>query len=352
MPRQDVPYGGAICRLKERIAEIWDKLDQKLHSINGVEGDGAGNVEIVSGDAAVTISESPTGHFIEIGLDHGNLPAAAVSSVNGQTGAVRLDAKDILSYGDSNVQSDIDENKAAINVLSGDIASEQTARQAADATLQGNINSVQASIPGAAATAVANDPTVAQLVADVPGKLDKISSGSTLKAYTHTGQSQGETGVVNGIDANSIGLRDANGRMQAADPAAGATDKTLVTANWVSQTGDDAPNNLIHKTGNETKIGDFTATTLTANKTLRYTNSIVIKDSYLPRNTSLPPNTSDASIAVIANDNSEIMNFIVRTQTDGTRIIRIGLHDTATGANHLFNLVTVRPDGTVIYPWS
>ena len=34
MPRQDVPYGGAICRLKERIAEIWDKRDQKLNSIN------------------------------------------------------------------------------------------------------------------------------------------------------------------------------------------------------------------------------------------------------------------------------------------------------------------------------
>ena len=67
MPRQDVPYGGAICRLKERIAEIWDRLDQKLHSINGVEGDGAGNVEIVSGDAEITVSESPTGHFIEIG---------------------------------------------------------------------------------------------------------------------------------------------------------------------------------------------------------------------------------------------------------------------------------------------
>lgn len=254
MPRQDVPYGGAICRLKERIAEIWDKLNEKLHSINGVEGDGAGNVEIVSGDAAITVSESPTGHYIEIGLDHGNLPSAAVSSVNGQTGAVRLDAKDILSYGDSNVQSDVDENKAAINALSGDIASEQTARQAADATLQGNINSVQASIPGAAAAAVSKDPTVAQLAADVPGKLDKISSGSTLKAYTHTGQSQGETAVVNGIVANSIGLRDANGRMQAADPDAGATDKTLVTANWVSQTGDNAPNNLVHRNGNETVL--------------------------------------------------------------------------------------------------
>lgn len=258
MPRQDVPYGGAICRLKERIAEIWDKLGQKLHSINGVEGDGAGNVEIVSGDAAITVSESPTGHFIEIGLDHGNLPSVAVSSVNGQTGAVRLDAKDIPSYGGSNVQADVDENKAAINALSGDIASEQTARQAADAALQGNINSVQASIPGAAAAAVSNDPTVAQLAADVPGKLDKISSGSTLKAYTHAGQSQGETAVVNGIDANSIGLRDANGRMQGADPAAGATDKTLVTANWVSQTGNGAPNNLVHKNGSETLNGIYT----------------------------------------------------------------------------------------------
>ena len=251
MPRQDVPYGGAICRLKERIAEIWDKLGEKLHSINGVEGDGAGNVEIVSGDAAVVIDNDQVGHRIEVSLDSSKLPAAAVSSVNGQTGAVRLDAVNILSVGDSNVQADIAANKAAINDCFDSITSEQVARQNADATLQGNINSVQASIPGAAAAAVSNDPTVAQLAADVPGKLDKISSGSTLKAYTHTGQNQGETAVVNRTDANSIGLRDANGRMQAADPAAGATDKTLVTANWVSQTGMTRPNNVLHGSGNE-----------------------------------------------------------------------------------------------------
>lgn len=251
MPRQDVPYGGAICRLKERIAEIWDKLDEKLHSINGVEGDGAGNVDIVSGDAAVIINNDQIGHKIEVALDSSKLPASSVSSVNGQTGAVRLDAADIPSDGNSNVQADIAANKAAINECFDGITSEQVARQNADAALQDNINNVQASIPGAAAAAVSNDPTVAQLAADVPGKLDKISSGSTLKAYTHTGQNQGETALVNGIDANSIGLRDANGRMQAADPAAGATDKTLVTANWVSQTGDSAPNNLIHKRGVE-----------------------------------------------------------------------------------------------------
>ena len=255
MPRQDVPYGGAICRLKERIAEIWDKLGEKLHSINGVEGDGAGNVEIVSGDAAITVSGSQVGHYIEIGLDHGNLPSAAVSSVNGQTGEVKLDAAHIPGDRNLTVQQSIDLYKASINDCFDAITSEQVARQSADATLQGNINTVQASIAGAAAAAVSNDPTVAQLAADVPGKLDKITSGSALKAYTHTGQSQGETSIVNGIDANSIGLRDANGRMQAADPAAGATDKTLVTANWVSQTGDSAPNNLIHKRGTETKLG-------------------------------------------------------------------------------------------------
>lgn len=258
MPRQDVPYGGAICRLKERIAEIWDKLDQKLHSINGVEGDGAGNVEIASGNAAVVINNDQIGHRIEVSLDSSKLPSAAVSSVNGQTGAVRLDAAHIPSNGSLTVQTDIDWCRQRINECFDSIATEEDDRLNADAALQASINSVQASIPGAAAAAVSNDPTVAQLAESVPGKLDKISSGSALKAYTHTGQNQGETAVVNGTDADSIGLRDRNGRMQAADPAAGATDKTLVTANWVSQTGDGAPNNLAHKNGNETWYGEKT----------------------------------------------------------------------------------------------
>lgn len=212
MPRQDVPYGDAICRLKERIAEIWDKLGQKLHSINGVEGDGAGNVEIVSGDAAVVIDSDQIGHRIEVSLDSSKLPAAAVSSVNGQTGAVRLDAGNIPSEGNSNVQTDLDENKAAINDCFDSITSEQVARQNADSTLQTNINAVSASIPEMSTTP---DP-------------------------------------YKGVE------RDAQGRAFAADPASGATDKTLVTANWVSQTGDSAPNNLIHKIGDETKIGKLT----------------------------------------------------------------------------------------------
>lgn len=347
MPRQDVPYGGAICRLKERIAEIWDKLGEKLHSINGVEGDGAGNVEIVSGDAAITVSESPTGHYIEIGLDHGNLPSAAVSSINGQTGAVRLDAADIPSDGNSNVQADIAANKAAINALSGDIASEQTARQAADATLQGNINSVQASIPGAAAAAVSNDPTVAQLAESVPNKLDKITSGSALKAYTHTGQNQGETAVVNGINANSIGLRDANGRMQAADPAAGATDKTLVTANWVSQTGDSAPNNLIHRQGNETKNGTLKAATFICSSN----NGPIVKSNI--RINSPPETQKQVQFLRVEEENSSanVMFLQLIDDTTGIRYVRLNVYS-SNGIRVILPLMTVNADGTATYPWS
>ena len=146
MPRQDVPYGGAICRLRERIAEIFDKLGEKLHTINGVPGDGDGNVKIVSGSSAVVITNDPTQNEISVALDNSQLPAAAVSSVNGQTGAVALDAGDIPSDGNSDVQSDIDALQTMDGALQGNINAEALARQNADSTLQTNINAANAAI--------------------------------------------------------------------------------------------------------------------------------------------------------------------------------------------------------------
>ena len=256
MPRQGVPYPSReICSLKCQIDALQRQINELMKSVNGVEGDGQGNVSLISGDPAIVINSDQVQHEIEISLDSSQLPAAAVSSVNSQTGAVQLEADDIPSDGNSDVQADIDALKALGVNLQGAINNEVTARGNADAALQGNINTVQASIPGEAANAVANDPTVIQLATDVPNKLDKITSGSSLKAYTHTGATQGEKSVVDGTTADSIAIRDANGRLQAADPASGATDKTLVTANWVSQTGNTAPNNLAHRSGNETIFG-------------------------------------------------------------------------------------------------
>ena len=79
-------------------------------------------------------------------------------------------------------------------------------------------------------------------------------------AYTHDGSTQGETALVDGTTANTIPIRDGDGRAQAADPANGATDKTLTTANWVSQTGDSSPNNLLHRSGVESKNGTLKLT--------------------------------------------------------------------------------------------
>ena len=208
MPRQDVPYGGALCRLRERIAEIWDKLGEKLHTINGVPGDGDGNVKIVSGSPAVVVNNDAAQNEIEIALDSSQLPAAAVSSVNGETGAVVLDAGDIPSVG-GDVQSDIQDLANDISGNTAAINAEALARANADSALQTNINAALASIPDMSVT----------------------------------------PDLYKGVE------RDAQGRAFAADPASGAVDQSLVTANWASQTGDSAPNNLIHKTGNERKTG-------------------------------------------------------------------------------------------------
>lgn len=172
MPRQDVPYGGAICRLKERIAELFDLVGEKLHSINGVEGNGQGNVKIVSGDPAVVITNNAASNEIEIGLDSLELPSAAVQSVNGKTGIVTLKAEDIKDRNNLTVQHDLDALANDNSNTRAMIVSEAQTRADDDATLQTNINAVQAGIPAAAAAAVAADPTVAQLVTDsalIPG---------------------------------------------------------------------------------------------------------------------------------------------------------------------------------------
>ena len=339
MPRQDVPYGGALCRLKERIAEIWDELGKKLHSINGVEGDAAGDVKIVSGDAAVVITSDQVNHQIEVALDSSQLPAAAVSSVNGQTGAVALDAGDIPSNGNSDVQTDIDVNKAAISACSSAITSEQLARQNADSTLQGNINTLSASIPTAAATAVANDPTVAQLATDVPNKVDKITSGSSLKAYTHTGATQGETSVVDGTAANSIGIRDANGRMQAADPASGATDKTLVTANWVSQTGSGRPNNLIHESGDEDVNGI---------KTNTYNASTSSAGALNPKGYVTKMGNLDTSTVLASGNRYFFMPMVIDANDKIIAGIRIQVAS-SSGGRLIFTLATTGTDGNLSF---
>lgn len=165
MPREGVPYPERLlCSVRCELKNIWNALSGKLHSVNGVEGNGQGNVDIVSGDAAVVVTPQPLSNQIEISLDQSQLPAAAVTSVNNQTGAVALDGTDIKTavYGPNNTATqDISTARTAIQSVGQSVTAETTARQNADSALQTNINNVTASLPTAAAAAVAADPTVA-----------------------------------------------------------------------------------------------------------------------------------------------------------------------------------------------
>ena len=163
MPREGVPYPERVlCSLKNTIAMIEQKLGLKIEKINGVGPDPQGNVTVVSGDAALTIEEDATQHQVTIGLDRAELPTAAVTSVNGETGAVMLNASEIPGKGvNKTVMDNINTLENVGLQMRSDLNDEIIARGNADAALQTNINTVQAGIPAAAAVAVAADPTVA-----------------------------------------------------------------------------------------------------------------------------------------------------------------------------------------------
>ena len=67
--------------------------------------------------------------------------------------------------------------------------------------------------------------------------------------------------MVDKITDQTIGgIKTFTSNPKVANPESGATDTSVVNANWVSQTGDDRPNNLIHTTGNESKSGNMSMT--------------------------------------------------------------------------------------------
>ena len=87
-------------------------------------------------------------------------------------------------------------------------------------------------------------------------KLDKRTTAGQ-QVYIHTGATQGDQLLSINAQALSVAQRGVNGELFGANAPAGSTDNTLANTNWVSQTGDSAPNNLVHKTGNETKTGQL-----------------------------------------------------------------------------------------------
>ena len=169
----------------------------------------------------------------------------AVGTANSQAGVAAAsaasaaqDASDALGHAAAAQQSADDALLEATNAAG---SAQDAADDLADALLA--IQNIESTIASVLAT-------------DIGAKVDKLTTAG-FHLYTHNGSTQGEVAPDINPTAATIPIRDSNGKLFGADPASGATDKTLVTANWVSQTGDSAPNNLIHRSGSETKDGQL-----------------------------------------------------------------------------------------------
>lgn len=206
------PAGREACECASPINQILERLDQM-------------DADIASAQQAANTA---------VGTATAQAGTAAASAASAQADA----AAALINAGAAQDAADDAHDEAVAAAASA----QDAADDAADALLAlQNIESTIASV----------------LASDIGGKVDKLTTAG-FHLYSHNGSNQGEVAPDINPTAATIPIRDSSGKLFGADPASGATDKTLVTANWVSQTGDSAPNNLVHKSGNEDVAGKKT----------------------------------------------------------------------------------------------
>ncbi len=199
------PAGREACECASPINQILERLDQM-------------DADIASAQQAANTA---------VGTATAQAGAAAASAASAQADA----AAALINAGAAQDAADDAHDEAVAAAGSA----QDAADDAADALLAlQNIESTIASV----------------LATDLGGKVDKLTTAG-LHLYSHNGSSQGEVAPDINPTATTIPIRDSSGKLFGADPASGATDKTLVTANWVSQTGTGRPNNLVHDNGIE-----------------------------------------------------------------------------------------------------
>ena len=221
------PAGREACNCASPYNSILERLDAMEAEILAVQATANSAMGVANAQAGAAASSA-------------SAAAASATAAGNAAISAAADASDALTQATASAGSADDAADSAADAL--------TALQ----TIEGTIASVLAS--------------------DIGGKVDKLTTAG-FYLYMHNGSTQGEVQPVVAPTAATIPIRDSDGRMQAADPASGATDKTLVTANWVSQTGAGAPNNLMHTTGNETADGDKTFTGITTATIFRLVNT-------------------------------------------------------------------------------
>lgn len=135
------------------------------------------------------------------------------------------------------------------------------------------------------------------------------------------------------------------------NPPSGDTSTKAVNTNWISQTGDSAPNNLVHKSGNETRI-----LAIKRFQNLQTDGTPVV--NYHPPNIIQNETGTDGQVQVNRitvpnklNEDSDLYFTQILDSSNGHRYLRINLYS-ANGTRTILTLMDVAPDGSVVYPWS
>ena len=304
------PAGREACECASPINQILERLDQM-------------DADIASAQQAANTA---------VGTATAQAGAAAASAASAQADA----AAALINAGAAQQAADDAHDEAVAAAGSA----QDAADDAADALLAlQNIESTIASV----------------LASDIGAKVDKLTTAG-FHLYTHNGSTQGEVAPDINPTAATIPIRDSSGKLFGADPASGATDKTLVTANWVSQTGDSAPNNLIHKSGNETKSGILTLTSVLKRSSVLYNGSIEHTITNYD-NTTVPPSGTFYTIpelSIFDNQNVKILgltysrastytalNILVPNSAGNNTTLSIRANEDGTAALYL-----IGPNGT------
>ena len=155
------------------------------------------------------------------------------------------------------VQEQMNEVIGYVDVRSAEVATDAIAADVAQ--VHQDMLDADADATAAAASAAAAAGTLANAVKKTGEASQSIAGDIAISGDETVGGDLGVTGAA-GVTGNlTVGGTGAfTGKVTGANPSSGATDSTLVTANWISQTGDAGPNNVIHKSGNETRSGNLT----------------------------------------------------------------------------------------------
>lgn len=226
-----------------------------------------------------------------------------------------------------------------INEIIGNLA--PTVDEAEQAIAQATAAIASANAASAAASAAASQAqTAASTVAGYDGRLTAAEGDiDALQAADQT-----MAGSISALGTRMTAAESKNSQQDTSIAALQNADTQNVKINDINQYA-------VGLTGNQGPIAGKKIFSADMQLSTVMNRQFQFKATGMPTNTSVPSSQSNLSIGFLANDDSEIANIIVRTTTNGDRIIRIILNGTG-GHQAAFNLVSIQPNGTIKYPWS